>query len=526
MKYSIIDVFSRSVTLELTGEQPYYQEEPYEIYVDGVLFGTDRRNVVTVDGLLPSHTYAIKLVNKSGCYEQEITTEDETILLDVRCFGAKGDGEHVDTEMIQAAIYSCPAGGTVRFPKGTYLTAPLFLKSGVTIWLEEGAELLGLTDRKEYPILPGMTIPGMDSEREYNLGSWEGNPLDIFASLITGIDVSDVNIVGRGTINGNAAAGDWWQHKKERIIAWRPRTIFLNRCKNVRIQGIKVCNSPSWTVHPYYCDGLRVMNIRISNPDDSPNTDGFDPESCTDVLLIGTEISVGDDCIAIKSGKYYMSRYHFRRTSGIEIRNCNLMRGHGSVTLGSEAASGVENVRVNKCIFDRTDRGVRIKTRRGRGERSVLDDLVIDNVVMDRVHMPLTVNMFYFCDPDGHSDYVQNQEARPVDEMTPVVGTIRLQNVECRGADASFVCVCGLPERPVEGIILDGVKVSFLPEEERRPQNPVMMDNFPDMSGVSMYLKNVRNVEIKDVEIAGAADAEPTLENVENFKSENLTYKA
>ena len=268
------------------------------------------------------------------------------------------------------------------------------------------------------------------------------------------------------------------------------------------------------------------MNIRISNPDDSPNTDGFDPESCTDVLLIGTEISVGDDCIAIKSGKYYMSRYHFRRTSGIEIRNCNLMRGHGSVTLGSEAASGVENVRVSKCIFDRTDRGVRIKTRRGRGERSVLDDLVIDNVVMDRVHMPLTVNMFYFCDPDGHSDYVQNQEARPVDEMTPVVGTIRLQNVECRGADASFVCVCGLPERPVGGIILDGVKVSFLPEEERKPQNPVMMDNFPDMSGVSMYLKNVEDVEIKDVVIAGAADAEPTLENVKNFQFENLTYKA
>lgn len=76
MKYSIIDVFSRSVTLELTGEQPYYQEEPYEIYVDGVLFGTDRRNVVTVDGLLPSHTYTIKTVNKSGSYEQEITTDE------------------------------------------------------------------------------------------------------------------------------------------------------------------------------------------------------------------------------------------------------------------------------------------------------------------------------------------------------------------------------------------------------------------------------------------------------------------
>ena len=70
------------------------------------------------------------------------------------------------------------------------------------------------------------------------------------------------------------------------------------------------------------------------------------------------------------------------------------------------------------------------------------------------------------------------------------------------------------------------MKVSFLPEEERKPQNPVMMDNFPDMSGVSMYLKNVENVEIKDVVISGAADAEPTLENVKNFQFENLTYKA
>ena len=66
MKYSIIDVFGRSVTLELAGEQPYYQEESYEIYVDGVLFGTDNRNVVTVDGLLPSHTYTVRIVNKSG----------------------------------------------------------------------------------------------------------------------------------------------------------------------------------------------------------------------------------------------------------------------------------------------------------------------------------------------------------------------------------------------------------------------------------------------------------------------------
>lgn len=84
-------------------------------------------------------------------------------------------------------------------------------------------------------------------------------------------------------------------------IAWRPNTMFLNHCNYVRLQSIRVENSPSWTVHPYYTDHIGVYNITIWNPSDSPNTDGFDPESCDDVLILGTKISVGDDCIAIKS---------------------------------------------------------------------------------------------------------------------------------------------------------------------------------------------------------------------------------
>jgi polygalacturonase len=220
-----------------------------------------------------------------------------------------------------------------------------------------------------------------------------------------------------------------------------------------------------------------------------------------------------------------MSRYHFVRTDGVEIRNCLFERGHGSVTVGSEVAGGVENVHITRCIFDGTDRGVRIKTRRGRGDRSYLGGLVFEKIRMNRVHMAMTVNMFYFCDPDGHSDYVQDQEPHPVDDRTPVIGPIVIRDVTVTGADASFVCAYGLPERPIEKIELENISVEFLPEEERTPQVPVMMDNFPKLSGRSIYLRNVKEVILKDLTIAGAADTEPELIGVESIRTENLQYR-
>ena len=112
-------------------------------------------------------------------------------------------------------------------------------------------------------------------------------------------------------------------------------------------------------------------------------------------------------------------------------------------------------------------------------------------MLMDGVRMPLTVNMFYFCDPDGHSPYVQNQEALPVDEATPSIGLIEFKDLTCKNTENCYVCAYGLPERYVEGIKIKNVNVSFLPPDKRRPVLPVMMDNFPEMAGKSMFLKNM-----------------------------------
>ena len=523
MEFRIAEVFSRCVTIELETDRTFRQDESYQVLINGEKVLSTDKNVVTVTGLLPDKDYNIEIETKDGTSRKDFRTSHESVLLDVRKFGARGDGKNSDTAAIQAAISCCPVNGCVYLPKGVYYVTPLFLKSDMTLWLDEGAVILGDTDRTHYPILPGMTRT-TDEKDEYNLGTWEGNPLDCFASLVTAVGVENLDIIGPGTIDGNAPASDWWVDPKKKRYAWRPNALYIVRSKKVRVANISVQNSPCWTVHPYYCDDISFVNLYINNPSDSPNTDGLDPESCSNVTVLGTVISVGDDCMAIKSGKYYMALKHHKVTENVVIRNCRFERGHGSVTVGSEIAGGVKNVRVSQCIFDGTDRGLRIKTRRGRGKRSLLDDIVFENITMNDVHMPFTINMFYFCDPDGHSDYVQNQEPAKVDDMTPYIGTIIGRGITCNGVNACMLCAAGLPESMIGRLEFTDIRATFLPESERTPQVPVMMDNFDKMTGRSVYAKNVKELVLKNVEITGAADKEPELINVENKVFEEVSY--
>lgn len=544
MDFNIVSIFNRAVTIELNNEDIYKSNEPASVYLDGTFVCKADTNVISIHFLEPDTEYDLAVLGCGSTADEDdsanclfevseksedavhhtFRTKHEFTLLDVTRFGAKGDGVTYDTSAIQAAIYSCPENGTVRIPRGTFFTTSLFLKSSTTLLLEKGARLLFDPNREHYPVLPGITR-NTDDSGEYNLATWEGNPLDSFAGLITGIDVENVDIIGEGIIDGNAENGDWWKECKKKRTAWRPNLVFLCRCNNVRMQGVSLMNSPCWTVHPYYSDHLQFLNLTISNPSDSPNTDGFDPESCEDILLLGTRMSVGDDCVAIKSGKYYMSMYHFKRTKQIVIRNCLFEKGHGSVTIGSEIAGGVENVLVERCIFRGTDRGVRIKTRRGRGKLSLVKNISFKNITMENVHMPMTVNMFYFCDSDGHSDYVQSQEKMPVDELTPVLGDISLSGISCSGVTASIVCAFGLPEMPVERISITNLTASFVPSSQREPEQTMMMDNFDAITGCSFYVRNVDCFILKDVTVSGSDDAAPTVIGVKKRIIENLRYE-
>lgn len=517
MKVKIIFQTARCVTLEIEDGSIYESDRERSIYVNGKRKLTTRRTIVSIYDLKPQTDYTICV--KDAQEEETLTlrTEREFVTLNVRDFGARGDGVQDDTHFIQAAIMSCPKDSRVLIPEGTYRITSLFLKSDIRLELAQGAVLRGETDRRKFAVLKGI-IDSYDETEEYNLGTWEGNPLDCFASLITGIGVQNVVIYGQGTVDGNASFEDWWKDPKKRVIAFRPRMLFLNRCENVTVQGIHIQNSPSWNVHPYFSDHLRFVDMQITGPANSPNTDGLDPESCHDVEIVGVRISVGDDCIAVKSGKIYMGRRYRRACEDLVIRQCCMRDGHGSITVGSEMAGGVRRMTVRDCCFLHTDRGLRIKTRRGRGKDAVLDEIVFENIRMNQVKTPFVVNCFYFCDPDGHTEYVQTRESLPVDERTPEIRHLVFRRINASNCHLAAAFFYGLPERKIGCVEMEHVQVTYAADAE--PGQIAMMDGLGEDCRLGIYANNVDTLVLKDVAVSGQKGEAIVTEQVDHLLRE------
>ncbi|MBQ9765566.1 MAG: glycoside hydrolase family 28 protein [Lachnospiraceae bacterium] len=500
MKTELLWVSARCAVIEVKDCGYYESDIPHKVFVNGESKFETKKNIVTVDALLPNSEYDIAIEHDGEKSVVKVVTKEEYVTLDVKAFGAKGDGVNNDTAFIQTAIMACPKNGRVLIPAGTYKVTPIFLKSDMTLEIAEGAVIEAYTDRNMFPILPGQ-IECNDKEKEYLLGTWEGNPEDTFASVITGINLENVTITGKGTIDGQAGRDNWWDNPKVKRIAWRPRMIFLNNCKNVTVHGITVKNSPSWNVHPYFCENLHFYDMNIIGPKDSPNTDGLNPESCKNVDIIGVYFSVGDDCIAIKSGKIYMGAKYKTPSENLYIHQCCMRDGHGSIVIGSEMAGGVKELKVSECLFIHTDRGLRIKTRRGRGKDGIIDGIVFENIIMDNVLVPIVFNMFYFCDPDGHSEYVQSKEMYPVDERTPYLGSFLFKNIEAKNCHAAAAYMYGLPEQKIGEVTFENVSVTYA--EDKEEFVPAMMDGAEKVTGVGIFAKNMKKLTLKNVTIEG-----------------------
>lgn len=514
-----IAVLQRAATLELENSDKtiYYSSFSYTVFVNGQQWLAGSTNVFSLYGLQPGMYYEVRVVfedgSETGC---TFVTPAEAMLLDVTRFGAVGDGVTDCTLALQAAIAACPAGGTVYLPPGVYYSHPLFLKSDMLFYLEKGAVLLASAERSCYPVLPGMVEKTGGGEASF--GSWEGNPLDCYASLLTALEADNLSIAGEGVLDGNAQNGDWWDSPKQKKGAWRPRSIYCVRCSNLTLMGVTVQNSPSWTVHPYYCNKVDILNIILRNPPDSPNTDGCNPESCKNVRILGAHISVGDDCISIKSSKYYMAKYHDAGTQNVVVRNCLLEHGHGAVVLGSEIAGGVNGLLVEQCLMKNTDRGLRIKTRRGRGATSILKNIEFAHVKMENVQTPFVINMFYFCDPDGHSEYVRSKKPLRVDKFTPYVQNLYCHHIECTGAQFAGVFFYALPERPVHTIQLENVQISF--DENAQPGMPAMMDDLQPVRRTALFAANIEHLLLDNVRFLGQLGETYQLDNVAHFSNQ------
>ncbi len=505
----LIFISSCSAAFEWQGQTPYYTEGEYTVFLNGEKLFSKNTNVFSVFNLLPDTEYTLT----TDISDEEITfnTKPESVAISLSDFGAVGDGVTDDSVAIQMAINCLPAQGRLIFDEGIYLTAPIVLKSHITLEIKRGAVILGHPDKSKYPLVPGVVRDRVNGEDVY-FGTWEGNAVPMHASLIFAEYAEDVTIVGEGIVDGNAEAAGWWIDVKNYMVA-RPRLMFFNRCTGVRVHGIHARNSASWQMHPYFSKNIDFIDMYISAPKDSPNTDAIDPEACDVVNIIGCRFSVGDDCIAIKSGKIDIGRKLKTPASRHTIRNCHMQFGHGAVTLGSEMAGGVKSLTVNRCVFRETDRGLRIKTRRGRGKDAIIDGVLFENIKMEGVITPIVINMFYnCCDPDRHSEYVWSREKLPIDDRTPYLGEFTFRNMECLDCEAAACYLDGLPEMPIGSVVLESLRFTY--KENAKPSKPAMREFMEDFLKVGIYVDNVRTLRIKDVSVEGANTEALVLSNV------------
>jgi polygalacturonase len=355
-----------------------------------------------------------------------------------RKYGAKGDGVSKDTAAIQAAINACEqrGGGTVRLIAGTYLSAPIVLKSNITLQIDKGATLLGSADHGDYPAKTEFREPGLQS-------------------LVSATNATHVSITGEGVIDG--AGETWWEMARSIKDAGvmgsdhpRPRLVVFDHCKHVLVEGVTIQNSPMWQLVPYYSDDVTIRNIKVLAPAHSPNTDAVDPFSSSNVRIDHLFADVGDDDIAIKSGAIN-SPGPDAPSRDIVITDCTFLHGHG-LSIGSEIAGGAQNIRAERIHFEGTDNGIRVKANRDRGND--VGHLFFRDIDMKDVKNALIISEYYpkVLPPDGEA-------LQPITRLTPHFHDITLENVTATGS-ASAGAIVGLPEAPIRGVVLNHVKIS------------------------------------------------------------------
>ncbi|KAJ4792733.1 Pectin lyase-like superfamily protein [Rhynchospora pubera] len=311
-------------------------------------------------------------------------------------FGAVDDGRTINTGAFERAVHAIKArgGGQLNVPSGTWLTAPFNLTSHMTLFLAEGAVILGIEDETLWPLLPALP--------SYGFGREEKGPR--YGSLIHGQNLKDVVITGHnGTINGQGQY--WWTKYKRRALNFtRPPLVHLMWSKDIIISNITLLDSPFWTFHPYDCKNITVQNVTIIAPlIGAPNTDGIDPDSCEDMLIENCYISVGDDGIAIKSGWDQYGIAYGRPSTNILIRDVTIRSMiSAGISIGSEMSGGVSNITVENARIWESRRAIRIKTSPGRG--AFIHNLTYRNLTFDNCRVGVIVKTDYNEHPDDGWD--------------------------------------------------------------------------------------------------------------------------
>lgn len=400
---------------------------------------------------------------------------DPNQVLDVKSFGAVGDGRASDTAAVQNAIDSAwkAGGGTVRFSAGTYLCGTLYLKSNVGLFLEAGSIILGDTVLSQYPV------------NRFSFSSYTQNYGG--RALIWAEKQENISIRGAGTIDGQGASFSDTGKKYE----GRPYLIRLIECNDVLLENVTLRNGAMWTIHFLACDNVVARGLTIDSLVNH-NNDGIDIDSSQNVLVENCNIRTGDDAICLKSTS-------FRQTKNVIVRNCVLESRCNGFKLGTETNGGYENVLAHDLVIRNTRLAALALEIVDGGH---LNNVRISNVEVDGAGCPLFIRL-------------GNRGRPPVKgDARPDVGTvsdIEISNINARGLTNFPVVISGIPGHFIHDVLIRDSSFRFAGGGKRLPFPGAVpelswtypeFDNFGPLPAYGIFCRHARGIAIENVQVS------------------------
>lgn len=384
--------------------------------------------------------------------------------LNVRDFGATGDGVVKDTAAIQKALDECGAagGGHVFVPDGVYLTGGLIISANTTLELAGRANLVGSPDIADYPLV--------------NI-RWEGEFRDGHRALISATNAANITIIGGGSIFGPPLPLSKLRNPRG------PALIELTGCTNAVLDGFTTQYQQLWSIHLLFCKDLTARNLTIRTI--NSNGDGIDVDSCDGVLVERCDINTGDDAISLKSGRGLTAQNLARPTENVIIRDCRLQSSiYAALGLGTEMSGGVRNVKIQRCVISGRQNAIFIKSRDGRG--GYMENISGENLTVLRSPTFIGIDLI--------KKGIQATDPVPGDvEKWPRVQNISFKSIHVQDV-ADLVAGINVPAaRPVDGFTL------------------------ADISGTCTHgisLANMTNVNLSKIRVTGFSGPLISTENV------------
>lgn len=371
-------------------------------------------------------------------------------------YGGIGDGETLNTESFRRAIADCAekGGGHVVVPPGEWLTGAIHLEDFIDLRVEEGARIIFTDTLSEY-------LPAVFTR-------FEGTELYNYSPFIYANGRKNIAITGKGEIDGNAKMWNGWNKIQDSSIvellqrarngvpvidrnfadpehALQPSFVQFVRCDGILVEGVKITDSPSWTIHPIYSSNIVIRNIEVYTR--AMNTDGVAVDSSRNVIIQDSIFHAGDDAVVIKSGRDRDGLRVGIPSENIVVHDIVVEEGHSGIAFGSEMSGGIRNVLAYNVNILNADYGFRFKSMRGRG--GVVEDIFIrDSRAKSITYDAIQMDMNYGTPPD---DYDRDQ--------LPIFRSIELSNISVERSRTALYLV-GLKESPLQNISFHNVSIN------------------------------------------------------------------